>query len=27
VADAMNSITAQDARGWFRHCGYQVAPE
>lgn len=24
VADAMNIITTQDARGWFRYCGYQV---
>lgn len=27
VADAIETITAQDARGWFRHCGYAVAPE
>ena len=27
VADAMETITPQDARGWFRHCGYSVAPE
>lgn len=27
VADAMNTITTQDAHGWFRHCGYQIAPE
>ena len=27
VADAMDSITAQDACGWFRHCGYKLAPE
>jgi transposase len=25
VADAMDTITARDARGWFRHCGYTVA--
>jgi transposase len=27
VADAMDTITAQDACGWFRHCGYKIAPE
>lgn len=27
VADAMNTVTTQDAHGWFRHCGYQVAPD
>ena len=26
VADSMETVTAQDARGWFRHCGYAVAP-
>jgi len=26
VADAMETITPQDARGWFRHCGYKVTP-
>ena len=25
VRDAMDTISAQDARGWFQHCGYQVA--
>jgi transposase len=25
VADAMETITPQDARGWFRHSGYRVA--
>jgi transposase len=25
-ADAMETITPNDARGWFRHCGYEVAP-
>lgn len=27
VCEAMQSITAQDARGWFTHCGYQLAPD
>lgn len=27
VVDAMDSVTAQDARGWFRHCGYTVTPD
>jgi transposase len=27
VVDAMDSITAQDARGWFQHCGYRIAPD
>lgn len=25
VADAMETITPQDAHGWFRHCGYKIA--
>lgn len=25
VVDAMNAVSAQDAHGWFRHCGYNVA--
>ena len=25
VADAMKAVSAQDAQGWFRHCGYKVA--
>ena len=25
VVDAFATVTAQDIRGWFRHCGYQVA--
>lgn len=25
VADAMEAVSAQDAQGWFRHCGYKVA--
>ena len=25
MVSAMQSITPQDARGWFRHCGYKVA--
>ena len=27
VVDAMDTITAQDARGWFQHCGYRIAPD
>lgn len=27
VSDAMDTITAQDARGWFRYAGYKVAPD
>jgi transposase len=27
VADAMETITPQDARGWFCHCGYKLTPE
>ena len=27
VADAMEAITVQYARGWFHHCGYAVAPD
>lgn len=27
VADAMEHITAQNARGWFAHCGYEPAPD
>jgi transposase len=26
VVDAFSSITVQDILGWFRHCGYRVAP-
>jgi hypothetical protein len=26
VADAMDAVSAQDALGWFQHCGYKVAP-
>jgi transposase len=25
LVDAFATVTAQDIRGWFRHCGYQVA--
>jgi hypothetical protein len=25
VGDAMETVTAQDARGWFRYAGYKVA--
>ena len=24
VADALQSVTSQDASGWFRHCGYAI---
>jgi transposase len=27
VTAAMQSISAQDARGWFTHCGYNLAPD
>lgn len=27
VVDAMDAVSAHDARGWFRHCGYRVAPD
>ena len=27
VAEAMNLITASDARAWFGHCGYKLASE
>jgi len=26
LADALTTITAQDARQWFTHCGYRTAP-
>jgi transposase len=26
VAEAMKSITPEDAKGWFRHCGYRLNP-
>ena len=26
LPEALNCITAQDARGWFRHCGYRSNP-
>jgi transposase len=26
LVDAFASVTAQDIRGWFRYCGYRVAP-
>ena len=26
LVDAFSSITVQDILGWFRHCGYRVAP-
>jgi transposase len=25
IAEALDAITAQDARGWFTHCGYLAA--
>lgn len=27
VALAMHAVTAEDARGWFTHCGYKLAPD
>ena len=24
LADALETVTAQDARGWFAHCGYEL---
>ena len=27
VTDASNSISGSDARGWFAHCGYNLAPD
>lgn len=27
IAGALNLITAADARGWFRHCGYRLAAQ
>lgn len=27
IAEGLNLITAQDCRGWFKHCGYQVAQQ
>jgi transposase len=26
IASAMNSVTAQDIGGWFKHCGYDLSP-
>lgn len=26
LVDAFATVTTQDIRGWFRHCGYYVAP-
>ena len=26
LTDALTTITAQDARQWFTHCGYRTAP-
>jgi len=25
VAEGLRSISPSDCRGWFKHCGYQVA--
>jgi hypothetical protein len=25
LANALNTITPQDARGWFKHCGYALS--
>jgi hypothetical protein len=27
VVEAMDIISTQDARGWFKHCDYQVTPD
>ncbi len=27
LADVLDSISLQDTRGWFTHCGYKVAPQ
>lgn len=27
IGDGLNRITAQDAQGWFKHCGYQITPQ
>ena len=27
IAQSLDLITAQDAHGWFRHCGYQLFPQ
>ncbi len=27
IAEGLDLITAQDAQGWFRHCGYQLCPQ
>ena len=27
VGDAMQTITTENARGWFEHCGYSLAPD
>jgi hypothetical protein len=24
VADALDSVCASDAQGWFKHCGYEL---
>ena len=24
IAEALNTVTAEDACGWFKHCGYEV---
>ena len=26
IGDGLNRINAQDAQGWFRHCGYSLLP-
>ncbi len=27
VADAMDTVSVQDARGWFQHCSYKITPD
>ena len=27
IAAGLERITAQDTRGWFKHCGFAVAPQ
>jgi transposase len=27
LGPVLDAVTAQDARGWFGHCGYTVAPD
>jgi hypothetical protein len=27
VEEAMQTITTENARGWFKHCGYSLTPD